>query len=515
VAEQLLNTPTTDESVWGPVLPQAPPAPFRAVETPAPVLRSEDAAKLTGSDDIVLTLGKQGDGVSLSWAGTATKLLKSFDPGLVPGACLAVSGSNATDARALTVPADTYYALGTDALCSPQGSLSVVAVSPPDGSAMGGYPISVLGSGFTADSKIKVGGFFARQVAVVNSTTLTCLMPPGNPGSSTIMVINPSGQTATTTFRFTDPGEVPGTAEITAPATGTVFAAGSTMTVSAIGTGGFRIARALVSGHGFVSDADEDAGDGFSTHVTLPPDSMGPITVHVLARDANGNVKIAFPVTITAVVPGNVTLLRLDAEHVTLLYASPTRQLHVFGIYSDGMRRELTHAPGVTFEMDTQDIRKPNYPYNGTGVAVVDASGLITAKTKGTTVCHIAYAGIAVDVVVEVAEIRPSVTLQKPGFISWPYQGPGITYDLIRGKLSALRATRGGFADPSIGMVCIKNDFANVTAADASNPSPGEGFFYLMRESRTLSYEESPFWPTRSQFAFRTEEINTASASCP
>jgi hypothetical protein len=197
-----------------------------------------------------------------------------------------------------------------------------------------------------------------------------------------------------------------------------------------------------------------------------------------------------------------------------MLNATPTRQLRIYGIYTDGVRREVTHAPGIRYEMDTQDPRKPNYPYNGTGVAVVDALGVVTAKTHGSTMCHVAYAGRLLDLVVEVAEIRPIVTLQNPGFISWPYQGPGVTYDVVRGRLSGLRATGGNFAPASVEMSCIKDDFVNVTAADAINPPVGDGFFYLMRDSRMISYEESPFWPTRSQSGQRTAEIDAASGGC-
>jgi hypothetical protein len=210
-----------------------------------------------------------------------------------------------------------------------------------------------------------------------------------------------------------------------------------------------------------------------------------------------------------------VTLVRLESEKATLLCATPSRQLRVYGIYSDGIRREVTHAPGILYEMDTQDPRKPEYPYNGTGVAVVDAAGVVTAKTRGSTLCHVTYADRRIDIVVEVAEIRPTLTLQKPGFISWPYQGPAITYDVIRGKLSTLRASGGDFADSSVGITCIKDNFPNVTAADTANPPPGDGFFYLMRESWTLSYEESPFWATRSQIGQRTTEIMTAPGGCP
>jgi hypothetical protein len=64
-------------------------------------------------------------------------------------------------------------------------------------------------------------------------------------------------------------------------------------------------------------------------------------------------------------------------------------------------------------------------------------------------------------------------------------------------------------------LTCVKDNFANVTAADVSNPPTGDGFFYLMREGRTLSYDESPFWATRSQVGQRTTEINAAWGRCP
>ena len=215
------------------------------------------------------------------------------------------------------------------------------------------------------------------------------------------------------------------------------------------------------------------------------------------------------------VVPGNVSLVRLEAEPVTLLYATPTRQLRVFGVFSDGIRRDVTRAPGIVFEMTPQDIRKPNYPWNGTGVAVVDSAGLVSAKTWGTTSCRVTLGGSAIDVVVEVAEIRPKLSLQRPGFVSWPYQGPGVVYDLVRGKLSALRASGGNYSDPSIQLSCIKNDFTGVTAADPQNPAVGDGYFYLMRESRTRSYEDTPFWATRSQVELRSIEIAGAAGGCP
>ncbi len=514
-AERLLNTPTTNVSVWESVLPSAPPLPLVRSKGSSTFLEPEAPVAVTGSDGISLVLAKKGDDVALSWTGAASRLWKSHGPTLATGVCLAISGANATDAHELTLPTNTYYEVGPVSLCTPSVSLSVASVSPASGSARGGYWITILGSAFGADTKVKIGAFYADQVVVVNDTTITCRMMPGAPGVTAITVVNDAGQTAGATFTYTDPGPIPGSVEITAPTDGAVVTAGSTITVSAVGSGGFTIARALVASAAFSSDDDQDAGPGFATTVTLPADSIGTLTIRLLANDANSNLKSAAPVTIAVVVPGDVTLLRLESEKATMLYATPTRQLRVYGVYSDGIRREITDAAGIVFEMDTQDPRKPDYPYNGTGVAVVDAAGVVTAKTQGSTVCHITYSGRQIDVVVEVAEIRPTVTLQKPGFISWPYQGSGVTYDVIRGKLLSFRATGGNFADPSIGLTCIKDNFTNVTAADAANPPVADGFFYLMRESRSLSYEESPFWATRSQVGQRTTEIKAAPNTCP
>jgi len=514
-AERLLNTPTTNATEWGHVLPSAPPPSTARGFTPPKASGAPAAVASTGNDGIVLTLGKHGDDVTLVWTGAATKLLKSFSATLAASVCLGVSGNSAADAHQLSVPANTYYAAGTASLCTPGSSLSVASISPASGSAMGGYPVTVLGAGFDAATKVKIGAFNASRVEVVNATTLTCRLPPGTPGSTTVAVTNAAGQTASATFNYTAPGPVPGGVAITAPTDGAVVAAGSTIVVSAIGSGGFAIAGALVSSAGFASGDDHDPGEGFTTNVTLPADAIGPVVIEFVAKDANSNFKTAAPVTINVVTPGNVSLQRLDAERLTLLHASPTRPLRVFGTYSDGVRRELTHAPGILYEMDTQDPRKPNYPYNGTGVAVVDSAGVVTAKTHGTTVCHVTYFGRTIDVVVDVADIRPTVTLQRPGFISWPYQGSGITYDVVRGKLSGLRATAGNFSDPSVGLTCIKDNFANVTAADAANPPAGDGFFYLMRDSLALSYEESPFWATGSQIGRRTTELNAAPVGCP
>jgi len=514
-AEQLLNTPTTDASAWSLVLPAAPPVPLGESASAAPPERADVPGPMSGNDGFVLSVSKLGDSVGLTWTGSASRLIKSPTAGLASAACFGVTGTSFVDSHELTDSTSAYYEVGATSLCDPGGSLSIASVNPPSGSTMGGYAVTLEGAGFGTTPKVEVGNVFASPVAVANGTRITFQMIPGHPGPATVTVVDPAGRTASSTFLYTTAAEATGGVVITAPYEGAVVAAGSTILVSAAGHSGFKIARAVVSTLGVASDEDDDPGELFTTRLVMPADHLGPITIELLAKDANGNIKRAVPVHVTVAVPGSVALLRLDAEPATLLYASPSRQLHVHGVYSDGVRREVTRVPGILFEMDTQDIRKPDYPYNGTGVAVVDASGLVTAKTCGSTVCHITYEGRRVDVLIEVAELRPALSLQRPGFISWPYQGAGISYDVIRGKLSGLRASGGNFADPAVGTTCLKDNFSGVTAADATNPPVNEGFFYLMRESRTRSYDESPFWPTRSQAGRRTDAIGAAASSCP
>jgi len=77
----------------------------------------------------------------------------------------------------------------------------------------------------------------------------------------------------------------------------------------------------------------------------------------------------------------------------------------------------------------------------------------------------------------EVAEASPTV-------VRWNFLGSGITYDVIRGGVSALHAM-GGLVDLGV-VTCIENDSTDLTTrglADATSPLPGEAFFYLVRQS--------------------------------
>ncbi len=77
----------------------------------------------------------------------------------------------------------------------------------------------------------------------------------------------------------------------------------------------------------------------------------------------------------------------------------------------------------------------------------------------------------------EVAEPSPTV-------VRWNFLGTGITYDVIRGSVSALHSI-GGLVDLGV-VTCIENDSTDLTTrglADAVAPFAGQAFFYLVRQN--------------------------------
>ena len=87
------------------------------------------------------------------------------------------------------------------------------------------------------------------------------------------------------------------------------------------------------------------------------------------------------------------------------------------------------------------------------------------------------------------AAFLPEIDLEivdgvAPTVVRWNTLGPGITYDLVRGDIGALRPL-GGMVD--LGVVsCIENDSTDLsyrTTADAAVPPVGRAFFYLVRQT--------------------------------
>jgi hypothetical protein len=74
---------------------------------------------------------------------------------------------------------------------------SVSALVPPTGPTVGGTPVTITGTGFTAPATVKIRGIAAASVVVVNATTITAVTPAGTAGAADVSVIVTGNQGAT------------------------------------------------------------------------------------------------------------------------------------------------------------------------------------------------------------------------------------------------------------------------------------------------------------------------------
>jgi hypothetical protein len=81
--------------------------------------------------------------------------------------------------------------------------LAVASVTPAAGSAAGGTPITIRGSGFAPSTAVKIGGAPASSVSVIDSNSLSAFTPQGNIGVADIEVSNSDGKAATLQAGFT------------------------------------------------------------------------------------------------------------------------------------------------------------------------------------------------------------------------------------------------------------------------------------------------------------------------
>lgn len=76
------------------------------------------------------------------------------------------------------------------------GLISFSSVFPARGSAAGGGRIKVSGQGFSSDIRVRIGGQPCEEVIVLDASSLTCVVPPHEPGAFDIQVISSEGAQA-------------------------------------------------------------------------------------------------------------------------------------------------------------------------------------------------------------------------------------------------------------------------------------------------------------------------------
>jgi uncharacterized delta-60 repeat protein len=86
---------------------------------------------------------------------------------------------------------------------------AVTSVLPSEGTTAGGTGLTIIGTGFSADATVTIGGVAATDVNVFSPTLLTCIAPAGSAGAKSVVVTNPLGENAANT-RYTYVAITPG-----------------------------------------------------------------------------------------------------------------------------------------------------------------------------------------------------------------------------------------------------------------------------------------------------------------
>ena len=82
------------------------------------------------------------------------------------------------------------------------GAPTITAVQPAAGPAIGGTTLTILGTQFTDQATVMLGGVSAAQVQFLSSSALVVTTPPSQPGASVLSVAVPGQPPATVAFEF-------------------------------------------------------------------------------------------------------------------------------------------------------------------------------------------------------------------------------------------------------------------------------------------------------------------------
>ncbi len=158
-----------------------------------------------------------------------------------------------------------------------------------------------------------------------------------------------------------------GTVKITSPLNEITVDAGATINVKVSTTG--NINKVFVASS-FGAEILETPPYEFS--FKIPLEFLGQFDISVLGRNDAAIVaddKITVNVNTSAVVGP----IRIFPEDNLPIIVGEQYQLSVSSTYSDGVRRDVTNLPGISFQSKDQSV------------ATVDSKGLITARKVGTT----------------------------------------------------------------------------------------------------------------------------------
>ena len=272
------------------------------------------AATTTSANELIFGAGTTGGSFNEAGTGFTVCIITSPDGDI--GEHKLVSSTGSYSAPATLNNSSTWVMQMVTFRASGQGSTNpaptVTSISPNTGTANGGMPVTITGTGFLAGATVSLGGTAATNVAVANSTSITATTAAHAAGAVNVVVTNTDAQSGTLSNGYTytaiNPAPtVTGIAPSSGPASG--------------GTG------VTITGTGFQSGATVSLGGTAASNVVVgssasitamtPAHAAGAVNVVITNSDAksgtlpNGYTYIGpadFTMTASALSPTTVAV---------------------------------------------------------------------------------------------------------------------------------------------------------------------------------------------------------------
>lgn len=191
----------------------------------------------------------------------------------------------------------------------------------------------------------------------------------------------------------------------------------------------------------------------------------------------------------------------VDDVHWTAPAGSGEHVITGSGAYRIGGEVALTHELALDLQVDQNSVEHFD-------------SGLVAGGGNFPTIeiTISIHGGFCVDTVIEL-HAKPTTKLSLTDTaVSWEPLSAATGYDLVRGDLGVLRATRGDFTAATA--ECLGNDSTASSLSYEAVPEPGQGFWFAVRGVASTgagTYDEG----SAHQVGWRDAEIGAAAGSCP
>ena len=157
------------------------------------------AATTTSANELIFGAGTTGGSFNAAGTGFTVCIITTPDGDI--GEHKLVSSMGSYSAPATLNNSSTWVMQMATFRASGQGSTNpaptVTSISPNTGTANGGMPVTITGTGFLAGATVSLGGTAATNVAVANSTSITATTAAHAAGAVNVVVTNTDAQSGT------------------------------------------------------------------------------------------------------------------------------------------------------------------------------------------------------------------------------------------------------------------------------------------------------------------------------